>query len=131
LVEAQLIGDGLPIVDPMRLALPPIPDAERTPLVETLLDLVRQLLDRVHQLEETNQLLRDEIALFKGQKPRPQLQPSILPLPAPPNDAPTGKPPRRRGKPSGPRNVELAIDREVPLHPATLPEGAVFQGFEP
>jgi hypothetical protein len=114
----------------MKLELPPIADAERTPLVESLLDLIRQLLDRVRQLEETNQQLRDEIALLKGQKPRPQLQPSILHLPDPPTTPPTGTP-RRRGKPTGPRNDQLIIDREVRLHPATLPEGATFQGFEP
>ena len=114
----------------MKLELPPIPDAERTPLVETLLDLLRQVVDRVQQLEETSQQLRDEIARLKGQKPRPPLQPSILQLPTPPNETAPAKP-RQRGKPSGPRNVELAIDREVPLHPATLPEGAIFKGFEP
>lgn len=114
----------------MKLELPPISDAERTPLVEALRDLIRQLLDRVQQLEEANQQLRDEIAVLKGQKPRPQLQPSILPLPTPPTAPPTGTP-RRRGKPTGPRNVELRIDREVPLHPTTLPAGAIFHGFEP
>ena len=114
----------------MSFEVPPIPDAERTPLVMSLLDLVRSLLDRVQQGDETIQQLRDEIALLKGQKPRPQIRPSILPLPTPPNDTATGKSPRRRGKPSGPRNVELTIDREVALHPATLPEGAIFKGYE-
>ena len=111
----------------MSLELPPIPDAERTPLVEALLDLVRALIDRVQQGDETIQQLRDEIALLKGQPPRPQIRPSILPLPTPPNDTPTGPAPRRRGKPSGPRNVELTIDRELSLHPAPLPEGARFK----
>jgi hypothetical protein len=114
----------------MKLELPPIPDAERTPLVETLLDMIRQLLDRVTLLEEANQLLRDELALLQGQKPRPQLQPSILQLPTPPNDTATGKP-RQRGKPSGPRNAHLTIDREVLLHPTLVPAGASFKGFEP
>ena len=118
----------MPIVHFMRLELPPIPDAERTPLVETLLGLLRQLLDRVNQLEEVNQQLRDEIALLKGQQPRPEIRPSILQLPAPPKDTPSGQQPRRRGKPSGPRTVELTMDREVHLHPSTLPAGAVFKG---
>ena len=67
----------------MKIALPDIPPEQRTPLVEALLDLLRQVLDRVHQLEETNQHLRDEIALLKGQKPRPPISPSILQLPSP------------------------------------------------
>lgn len=116
----------------MKVMLPDIRPEEHTPVVVALLDIIRQLLDRVDQLEETNQQLRDEIALLKGQKPRPSIGPSILQLPAPPNSRSTGQPlPRRRGKPSGPRNVELTIDREVPLHPATLPAGAIFKAFEP
>ena len=67
----------------MKLELPDIRPQERTPLVEALLGIVRQLLDRVGELETTNQQLRDEIAVLKGQKPRPQLRPSILSLPAP------------------------------------------------
>jgi hypothetical protein len=113
----------------MRVELPDLRPEERTPVVEALLDLVRQLLDRVHALEETNQQLRDEIALLKGQKPRPQIGPSILHLPPQTTTAtPEG---RRRGKPTGPKNTQLTIHREVPLHPATLPEGATLKGFEP
>jgi hypothetical protein len=113
----------------MKVPLPDLPPEQRTPLVETLLDRIRQLLDRVHELEETNQQLRDEIALLKGQKPRPQLSPSILSLPTPAATQPPKE--RRRGKPTRPRNTELTIHREVPLHPATLPEGATFKGYEP
>lgn len=111
----------------MKVPLPDLPPEQRTPAAEALLDLVRQLLDRVHELEETNQQLRDEIAVLKGQKPRPQISPSILPLPPPTTASP---PPRRRGKPTRPRLSELTIHREVPLYPPTLPEGAAFQGFE-
>jgi hypothetical protein len=113
----------------MKVALPDIPPEQRTPAVEGLLDLVRQLLDRVHELEDTNQQLRDEIAILKGQKPRPQISPSILQLPAP-TATPTPKE-RRRGKPTRPRITELTIHREVPLHPSTLPEGATLKGYEP
>src|SRR5215470_4589014 len=110
----------------MQVQLPEIRPEERTPLVESLLTLLRQVLDRVGELETANQQLRDENALLKGQKPRPQLSPSILQRPAP--TAPP--PPRRRGKPTRPRNSELTIHREVPLHPACLPEGAIFKGYE-
>lgn len=112
----------------MKVELPDIPPEQRTPVVETLLDIVRQLLDRVHELDETNQQLRDEIALLTGQKPRPQISPSILQLPP---TTPATPQERRRGKPTGPKNAELTIHREVPLHPATLPEGATLKGYEP
>ena len=62
----------------MKLELPHIPADERTPLVETLLAIIRVQQDRIQQLETTVQQTRDEIALLKGQKPRPQIQPSIL-----------------------------------------------------
>jgi hypothetical protein len=66
----------------MKVELPEIPPAERTPLVEALLEMMRQPLDRVHELEVTNQERRDEIAKLKGQKPRPDIKPSLLETPS-------------------------------------------------
>jgi Transposase IS66 family len=57
------------------------------------------------------------------------LQPSILARPAP-TDAATGATGRRRGKPSQPKTSQLTIHRAIPLHPAYLPEGATFKGYE-
>jgi hypothetical protein len=113
----------------MKVLLPDIPPEQRTPVVESLLDIVRQLLDRVHELEDTVQQLRDEVAILKGQKPRPQISPSILQQPSP-TTTPSAKQ-RRRGKPTRPRLNELTIHREVPLHPPELPAGSIFKGFEP
>src|SRR5205807_5348202 len=62
----------------MKMELPEVRPEERTPLVESLLAIIRQLLDRVEQLEETVQQVRDENALLKGQKPRPKISPSRL-----------------------------------------------------
>ena len=59
------------------MELPEIPSEERTALVEALLGIIRQLLDPIGQLEETVQQLRDEIAQLKGQKPRPDIKPSV------------------------------------------------------
>jgi hypothetical protein len=111
----------------MKMELPEIPPAERTPLVEALLGIIRQLLDRVHELEVTNQELRDEIARLKGQKPRPDIKPSVLET-SPSTEGPKKE---RRERPKRPKTAELHIDREVPLHPDHLPEGATFKGFEP
>jgi hypothetical protein len=62
----------------MKIELPSIPDAERTPLVEALLALIDTQQQCIRQLEETVGKLRDEIALLKGEKPRPKITPSRL-----------------------------------------------------
>lgn len=111
------------------MELPEIPAEERTPLVEALLGIIRQLADRVAELEQTNQELRDEIARLKGLKPRPQISPSILNTPPQAEDG--TKKERRRGKPSRPKTAELTIHHEVTLHPDNLPAGSTFKCFEP
>src|SRR3954451_20089114 len=113
----------------MKVELPDIRPEERTPLVETLPATLRQALDRGCELEATNQQFHDEISVLQGQKPRPQIRPSILSGPAPTNAGTTAKG-RRRGKPSQRKTSQLTIHREVTLHPATLPEGATLKGYE-
>jgi hypothetical protein len=110
------------------MELPEIGPEERTPLVETLLGVIRQLLDRVQQLEETNQQLRDEIAILKGQKPKPQIKPSQLESPV---LRPRVEGEKRPGSQKRSKNAELTIHKEVRLLPCDVPEGAIFKGYEP
>jgi hypothetical protein len=111
----------------MKMELPEIPPEERTPLVEALLGIIRQLLDRVYNLEQTNQELRDEIAKLKGQKPRPDIKPSLL-EPSPKTEGQEKR--GRRDSAKRPKTAELHIDHEVSLYPDNLPVGATFKGFE-
>ncbi len=113
----------------MKLELPDIPAAEHTPLVEALLALLRVQQDRLQQLQATVQQLRDEVALLKGQKPRPDLRPSLLEVPRPKAAAPAGG--KRPGSAKRPKTAELHIRRGVRPHPAGLPAGAAFRGCEP
>src|ERR1700732_416121 len=108
----------------MKVELPEVRPDERTPLVESLLTSIRQLLDRVQQLEVTVQQLRDENALLKGQKPRPKISPSQLETPTPPPAAKDGK---RPGSAKRSKNSQLLIPEEVTLHPEHLPPGAVLK----
>ena len=110
------------------MELPEIRPEERTPLVESLLGIIRQLLDRVGQLEQTNQQLRDEIAQLKGQKPRPDIKPSVLEATKPKTQEKDGG--KRPGSAKRPKTAELTIHREVPLHPKDLPAGSTFKGYE-
>ncbi len=88
---------------------------ERTPLVETLLRVVREL-------KEENQKLRDEIDRLKGLPEKPKRPPQPSPL----ND-PEGKPSGAglRKKPTGgkrpgsvkrKKTAQLTIHQDVPLY---------------
>ncbi len=113
----------------MKLALPEVPPEQRTPLVDSLLALVQQLLDRVEQLEATNQRLQDEIAVLKGQKPRPTIRPSQLEA-TPPPPRPEGSP--RPGSDKRSKNSQLTITEDVLvlLEDDELPPGAIFKDYE-
>src|SRR5207237_8009629 len=97
----------------MKMELPEIPAEERTPLVEALLAIIRVQQDRIQQLEGTVQQLRDEIALLKGQKPRPDIKPSILEARQPKTAGPEGS--KRPASAKRPKTAERHIHQEVPL----------------
>ena len=56
---------------PLNMKLPEIPRAERTPLVETLLGMLEQLMQESDRQGEYIQQLRDEITVLKGEKGKP------------------------------------------------------------
>jgi len=104
----------------MAIPLPEIPDADRTPLVV-------QLLEVIGQQQQTIQQLRDEIALLKGQKPRPTIQPSTLER-APPRPPEPGR--KRPGSDKRPKTQQLAITDEVVVPRPDVPPGSAFKGYE-
>jgi hypothetical protein len=114
----------------MKLDLPPIPDAERTPLVVSLLAIIDTLQQRVQQLEETVQQLRDEIAILKGQKPRPTIAPSRLETPA--TRPPGGEGGKRPGSAKRSKNdcFRAPVEELVVPFPDP-PPGSVCAGYEP
>ena len=115
----------------MRLVLPDIPEAERTPLVQQLLDIIsfqqeriQQLEDQVHLQQERIQQLEDEIARLKGLRTRPRIAPSALETP--PRDPNAKRPgPSKRSK-----TPQLTITEETVLRLPHVPDGAVFKGYE-
>ena len=113
----------------MQVELPDIRAEERTPPVEALLAIIRQLLDRVRQLEQTHQQLRDEIAQLKGQKPRPDIKPSVLESSKAKTQGQQGG--KRPGSAKRPKTAELTIHHEVSLHAEGLPVGSRLRGYEP
>ena len=111
----------------MKIELPEIGPEDRTPVVESLLALLRLQQDRIQQLEETVQQLRDEIAVLKGQKPRPTIAPSRLETPVPQPRPEGGK---RPGSAKRPKNALLVITEEIRLAVVDAPTGSVSKGFE-
>jgi hypothetical protein len=79
----------------MPILLPDIPEAERSPLVLQLLDIIALQQERIQQLEERIQQLEDEIARLKGLKGRPRIAPSTLETPPRPSRDPNAKRPAR------------------------------------
>src|SRR5581483_9573487 len=122
-----MLGRPLDRLGSMKIELPEIRPEERTPVVEALLAIIAQLLDRIAELEEANRQLRDEVARLKGQKPRPEIQPSRLEA-APPKAAKEES--QRPGSAKRPKTAELRIDRVVPLDLDQPPPGATFHGRE-
>jgi hypothetical protein len=129
---AQLWASCFVKLGSVKMELPEIRPEERTPAVEALLRIVRQLLDRVAQLEQTNQELRDEIARLKGLKPRPDIQPSQLESRRPDQgkSVTSSAGGKRPGSAKRPKTEELHIDRELRLEVENPPEGAKWLGYE-
>jgi hypothetical protein len=117
------MANGLP-------SLPVIPPEQRTPLVEALLAIIHVQQDRIVQLEETVQQLRDEIAALKGQKPRPQIAPSRLEQPTTTSPAPPLGSQKRPGSEKKPKNAQLTITRQRRIDFLDPPLGSVSKGYE-
>jgi Transposase IS66 family len=111
----------------MRLLLPDIPDAERTPLVRQLLDIIRLQQDRILQLEERVHQLEDEIARLKGLNARPRIAPSTLETPPRPPRDPDAK---RPGSAKRSKTAELTITTEKVIPLVDKPPGSIFKGYE-
>jgi hypothetical protein len=111
----------------MRIELPPISAAERTPLVEALLALLDLQQQRNQALAETVQQLRDEIAILKGQKPRPTIAPSTLEQPPKPPIDPGQK---RPGSAKRSKKTTALTPLEVFIPFPDPPAGSTSHGYE-
>jgi len=125
----------------MPIPLPDVPEADRSPLVQRLLEIIHLQQDRIRQLEDQVRLqqdrlqqlqervhqLEDEIARLKGLTTRPRIAPSALETPPRPPRDPRAK---RPGSAKRSKTAQLTITDEVVIPLAHRPEGAVFKGYE-
>jgi hypothetical protein len=111
----------------MRILLPDIPEAERTPLVRQLLDIIALQQERIQQLEERVHQLEDDIARLKGLKARPRIAPSSLEAPPRPPRDPNAK---RPGSAKRSKTAQLTVTEEIVVPLPDVPREAVFKGYE-
>jgi transposase IS66 family protein len=111
----------------MHLVLPDIPEAECTPLVRQLLEIIYLQHERIQELEERLKQLEDEIARLKGLKARPRIAPSSLETPPRPPRDPAAK---RPGSAKRPKTAQLTVTEEIVIRLPAVPAEAVFKGYE-
>jgi hypothetical protein len=112
----------------MKIELPPIPDAERTPLVEALLAIIDMQQQVIAQFEDTVPQLRDEIAILKGEKPRPKIAPSRLETPPPKPPPAAGD--KRPGSQKRSKTAAFLTPIEVKIPFPDPPPGSHSHGYE-
>jgi hypothetical protein len=104
-----------------------IPPAEHGSTLQWVLEVCQGQQERLVLLEEMVAQLKDEIAILKGEKPRPRMNPSTLTKDTPAGDGPSRR--DRKGD-SGKQPKELEIHETRLLEPAQIPVGAGFKGYE-
>jgi len=101
--------------------LPAVDESELTPLVVQLLEIIQ------HQSEQI-QTLRDEIAILKGNKPKPKIKPSGMETGKSNSD---NKPPKKpKSHPQRKKTVDLEIHEEKIITATNVPANSVFKGYK-
>lgn len=115
----------LPIIQ-----IPKIPEEEKTPVILQLLGIIEQLsVANLLQAEEI-QLLKDEIARLKGQKPKPNIRPSTLEK-APNDQEKKDSSGKRPGSNKRSKTAEIIIHKTIPIAPACITPDSTFKGYQP
>jgi hypothetical protein len=108
-----------------------LPLSEHSRRLKLGLEVCQSQQERIALLEEPVAQLKDEVAILKGEKPRPKSKPSTL------NQAqPAGAGPSRgeksqdsgAGQDQKPNELEILVPQI--LHPEHIPNGSVFRGYE-
>jgi len=102
--------------------MPDIPKEERTASVV-------QLLEVINYQTELIQHLKDEIAIIKGDKPKPKIKPSGMEKETNKNNdkSSNGK---RPGSTKRNKTKDLIIHNKIPIPPEDIPEGSIYKGYK-
>jgi hypothetical protein len=111
-----------------------IQDPETRRLMQLLANHLEQALTDNDTLRADIQRLKDEIHRLKGEQGKPNVKPGKKPDTDQDNTDHSSEAPRRKPKTwsKGTKNDKIVLDRTeiVPLDPTSLPEDAVFKGYE-
>ena len=110
-----------------RFQIPEIPEDEKTPTVSELLGVLEQQSAIIRHQAEVIQQLRDEIARLKGEKPKPQIRPSLLEK----GDKGSNSSGKRPGSEKRSKTAELVIHETIRIAPPMIPPGSLFKGYQP
>ena len=108
----------------MKIQIPEIPaEDEKNPTVNKLVEALWMYFRVIKEQGEQINLLKDEIAKLKGQKPRPKLPPSKTA-----NDAKNKDIPKNKINCTALRKQQKKEKRIIP--PDHIPVGSIFKGYE-
>jgi len=111
------------------IQLPKIPEEAKTPFILELVEIIEQLSVANLLQAEQIQLLRDEIARLKGQKPKPNIQPSKLEKDPTKKETPSSG--KRPGSSKREKTPHLVIHEEIRIRPESVPEGSILKDIQP
>ena len=100
---------------------------------EQLNSTVTELLEIIHLQKEIIQQLKDEIAILKGRKPKPDIKPSKLNEPQSENSEDSdddGNQKKRPGSAKRKKTADLEIHDTKIVKPDHIPEGSRFKGYD-
>ena len=104
-------------------------EIEKSPAFSTLIGIVEQQFTTIQQQTELIQLLRDEVARLKGQKPKPKIKPSKLEKD--PKKKKKSSSDKRAGSQKREKTANLVVHEHIRVSPEIIPEGSVFKGVQP
>ena len=104
-------------------------ESEKSPAFSTLIGIVEQQFTTIQQQTELIQLLRDEVARLKGQKPKPKIKPSKLEKDLKKKKKSSSD--KRAGSQKREKTANLVVHKHIRVPPETIPEGSVFKGLQP
>ena len=114
---------------PEKIEIPKIPEEQKNPVNLQLLGIIEKQSAVIQIQAEEIQLLKDEIARMKGQKPKPKIRPSKLEKDRKKKKkSSSGK---RPGSQKRKKTTDIIIHEKISVRPELIPPNSIFKGYQP